>query len=246
MIHQFVLLDRPALEPQSGQGLSPDQLPRIVGRVGVADDFVALETYDDGRVDSLGDRFTVLAGSSIVPAHPRTKVLGENARSSLALTWEWLTPANLDQAEAERLNREKREQILKDVWPVTPMPYLGFRTPERAARDGNAVVPLRAALCQFERDQAMGEGVEPLPLRARLGIAAEPEIDPTNVDIVRVPLARLAGIRVAELDDESLVTLYRRVRRAMMPKTMEQAARVIVDRPHLFAQGLIDPVAVLR
>ncbi len=244
MIAQFVLLDRPALPPESSQGLSPDQIPRIVGRIGVSPEVAALETYDDGRVDALGDRFTVLAGASIVPAHPRTNVVGVAARSNLALTWEWLTPEDLEQAEGERLDREKRAQILMDVWPKTPMPYLGFRTPEQAARDGNAEVPLRAALLQFERDQFMLEDGKPLPLRERLGVRTEPAIDPTNVDIVRVPLARLSGINPAELDDESLVTLYRRVRRAMMPKTMEETALAIVARPHLFEQGQVDPVAV--
>ena len=243
-VRQFVLLDRPTLPAQSGEGLAPDQLPRIVGRVGVTDEIAALETYDDGRVDRLGDRFTVLAGASIVPAHPRTKVLGEESRSGLALTWEWLTPEGMLPAEGERLDREKRAQILQDVWPKTPMPYLAFRTPERAAQDGDAAVPLRAAILQFERDQATTGDAEPTPLRARLGLHAEPAIDPTNVDIVRVPLARLSGIDPAQLDDESLVTIYRRVRRAMLPKTMEEAARAIVARPHLFEQGQVDPVAV--
>ena len=244
MIRQFALLDRPNLPAQSGQGLKPDQLPRIVGRIGVSPEVVGLETYDDGRVDALGDRFTVLAGSSIVPAHPRTNVLNQEARSSLALTWEWLTPVDLEQAEGERLDREKRTQILMEVWPKTPMPYLGFRTPERAARDGNAEVALRAALLLFERDQFLMEDGQPLSLRERLGVRAEPAIDPTNVDIVRVPLARLSGIDPTKLDDESLVTLYRRVRRAMLPKTMEDAAKAIVARPHLFEKGRIDPVAV--
>ncbi len=244
VVDQFVLLDRPQLESQSGAGLSPDQLPRIVGRVGVLDDIVALETYDDCRVDALGDRFTVLAGSSIAPAHPRTKVMGEDSRSSLALTWEWLHPLNMDPAAVERIDLEKRDQILREVWPITPMPYLGMRTPERAARDGDAEVPLRAALCQLERDQPPGSTGEPSPLRAKLAIPEEPAIDPKNVDIIRVPLGRLAAIKVDELDDESLVTLYRRVRRAMMPRTMEEAARAIVARPHLLEGGKIDPVAV--
>jgi len=244
VIDQFVLLDRPQLEDQSGQGLTSDQIPRIVGRVGVLEEIATLETCDDGRVDALGDRFTVLAGSSIAPAHPRTKVMGEDARSTLALTWEWLYPVGIDQAEAERLNREKSEQILRDVWPITPKPYLGMRTPERAARDQAAEIPLRAALCQLESDQSVDSTGEAFSIRTRLGIPQEPAIDPKNVDIVRVPLGRLAGIKVVELDDESLVTLYRRVRRAMMSKSMEDAARAIVARPHLFDNGVIDPVAV--
>ena len=186
----------------------------------------------------------MLAGSSIVPAHPRTRVTGVSPRSTLALAWDWYLPEEIGPAEAERLTTEQRSKVLREVWPVTPMPYLGFRTPEQAARDGDAEVPLRAALVQFERSQATSPDDVPGALRVRLGIPPEPTIDPTNVDIARVPLARLAGIDMARLDDESLILLYQRARRGMLPRTLEEAARTIAGRPSLFRDGKVDPVAV--
>ena len=244
IVDQFVLLDRPEVKLAAGGVLTIDSIPRILGRVGLTDDVAVLETYDDGRVDSLGDRFTVLAGSAIVAAHPRTKVVGVSSRSSLALTWEWMLPAGIDPAESEQLDRKQRALTLSEVWPLTPMPYLKFRTPERAARDGNAEVALRGALCQFEREQTLGAPDDPLPLRNRLGVPPEPAVDPQTVDVARLPLGRLTELPVAELDDDRLVTFYRRVRRAMLPHAMETAARAIVARGHLFDQGKIDPVAV--
>ncbi len=244
-VDTFAFLDRPAIEKHDGKGLTADQIPRILGRVSIGQEIVALETHDDGRVDSLGDRFTALAGSAIAPAHPRTKVLGEDSRSTLALAWEWLYPAGIDPTEATRLDLEQRVRMLRDVWPVTPMPFLGFRTPEQAARDGNAAIPLRAAFCQYEQDREIGKaGLDFAALRARLKVEPEPAIDPEAVDVARLPLARLSAVPADRLDDDRLVLFYRRARRAMIADAMEAAARAIVARPSLFEKGQIDPVSV--
>ena len=244
-VDTFALLDRPAIEEHTGKGLTADMIPRILGRVSVGQEIAALETHDDGRVDPLGDRFTALAGSSIAPAHPRTKVLGEDSRSSLSMVWEWLYPEGMEPIEAERIDGEQRVRMLRDVWPVTPMPYLGSRTPEQAARDGNAAIPLRAALCQYEQDRSLEKaGLDFNALRARLKVEPEPAIDPSTVDLARLPLARLAAVPADRLDDDRLVLLYRRARRAMIVVPMEAAARAIVARPALFEKGRLDSVSV--
>ena len=159
--------------------------------------------------------------------------------------WESLYPAGLEPAEAERLDREQRIRMLRDVWPVTPMPYLGFRTPERAAREGGFEIPLRAALCQYEQDRELEKGgLDFAELRARLNLEPEPAIDPATVDVEALPLARLASVPAEKLDDDRLVQYYRRARRVMMTPPMEAAALAIVARPSLFEQGKIDPVSV--
>jgi tetratricopeptide (TPR) repeat protein len=241
----FALLDRTALEKQDGKGLRAEQVPRILGRVAVGTTTVALETHDDGRVDSLGDRFTALAGSAIAPAHPRTKVLGEDSRSSLALMAEWVYPEGIDRAEADRIDAEQRVVAIRDVWPITPMAYLGFRTPERAAADGNAAVPLRAALCQYEMHRELEKaGLDFAALRARLKVEPEPAIDPSTVDIARLPIARLASVPVEKLDDDLLLQHYRRTRRALIPDAMEATSLEIVSRPSMVEQGQIDTLSV--
>jgi tetratricopeptide (TPR) repeat protein len=244
-VDTFVFLDRPAIDKHSGEGLKPEEIPIILGRVSIGHEIVALETFDDGRVDSLGDRFTALAGSAIAPAHPRTKVLGEEARSILVMGWEWLYPAEMTQQEARRIDLEQRVKILRDVWPVTPMPYLGFRTPEKAAKDGDAEIPLRAALCQYEQDRAVVKaGLDFGALRTRLNIPAEPAIDPATVDLSRLALGRFFEVAADQLDDDRLIDFYRRSRRSVIAESLEAAAREIIARPSLFDQGKIDAVSV--
>ena len=244
-IDSFALLDRPAIEKHDGVGLQPEQIPRILGRISIGHDLAALETHDDGRVDTLGDRFTALAGSSIAPAHPRTKVLGEDSRSTLALVWEWLYPAGMDPKQAERLDAEQRVWMLRDVWPKTPMPFLHSRTPEQAAGQPDAALPLRAALCQYEQDLELEKaGLDFADLRRRLKVEAEPALDPASLEVAWVPLARLAAVPADQLNDEKLVQYYRRVRRAMLAPAMEAAALAIAARPALFEQGKVESVSV--
>ena len=57
-----------------------------MGELLVSPDTVILETYDDGRLDRLVDRFTAAAGANIPPAHPRTKIIGKEQRHLLALS----------------------------------------------------------------------------------------------------------------------------------------------------------------
>ncbi len=232
-VDQFLLLDK----PRTAAGAStprPDDLPRIDGRVLVGREIVALEAYDDGRLDGLAQRFRDLAGDAITPAHPRTKLLGHSTRASLALRTEWLLPEGLAPAESERLTSLERERVVFQVWPDTPMPYLNGRTPRQAAAAGDAQTPLRAALCQLELGQEFfRDGVDFAALRSELNIPAEPEIDPDSAEIDQIHLARLHRVPAARLDDDRLVALFSRAHRTLMPLALEQSAMALVARPAL-------------
>ena len=109
----------------------------VEGDLLIGKDSVILETYDDGRLDRLVDRFTAAAGANIPPAHPRTKIIGKEQRHVLALTWRWQIPDGVAEDEAERLNDEQIAHIISEVWPATPHPALRRRTPLQAAKAGD-------------------------------------------------------------------------------------------------------------
>jgi tetratricopeptide (TPR) repeat protein len=242
-VEQFVLLDRP--EKEATTDLKVTEVPRIVGRVFIATDITALEAFDDGRLDRLADRFTALAGAGIVPAHPRTKILGRVPRLQLALTWEWLMPDGVDATQSKRLSIEQGVYLINEIWPNTPNPAFRGRTPLQAARAGDSEVPLRAAVFQFELSQeAWREEFDFAALRARLRIPAEPPIDPETVDIETLHLARLALLPVADLGVEKLVGFYRRARRTLLEDSMGRAARVLVDRPEAMERLGVESLSV--
>jgi len=238
---QFALLASPRIE--AARGLSVDQIPRIVGRILVGQEIVALEGVDDGRLDALSERFTTLAGATIPPAHPKTKVLARVARSAIALSCEWLIPEGIDRDEVDRLSLDQGAVIFRDIWPKTPLPYLGGRTPAAAAAAGNAEVPLRAAVFQLEQSlEPWRESVDFGALRASLNIPPEPPIDPDTVDIEQLHLARLDLVPVDRLSDERLVAYYGRAKRMMQPRAVERAARVLLERPSVATMARIEPL----
>jgi tetratricopeptide (TPR) repeat protein len=253
-VDQFALLDRP--DPRHGRDDNPaddgstltqDQIPRVIGRAFVGQEIAALETYDDGRLDRLSERFSARAGAALAPAHPRTKVLGSFPRLQLALTWEWLLPDGIDPEEAHRLNREQGAALIRDVWPNIPLGFLRGRTPLQAATDGDAEVPLRAALFLLELSrEPWRQGFDFGALRSRLNIPPEPVIDPETVDVTKLHLARLTLVPADRLSDETLVDLYDRSRAAALTDALEAAALALVARPEAIERLEIDSMALFR
>jgi tetratricopeptide (TPR) repeat protein len=239
---RFFLLDRRRIEARPG--LSHRDIPMTEGEVIVGENSVVLETYDDNRLDRLIDRFTAAAGATIPPAHPRTKLIERVPRYLLALTWQWSLPRGLSDDDIDRLNREKRAQILSEVWPETPNPALGGRTPVQAARAGGAETALRAAIRLLETSEPAGDELDWGQVRARLGLPPEPAIDPRDLDLDRLHLSRWSMIPAAELDDDRLVELFRRAREWGLNDVVLAAARAIADRPALVASSGLDPLGL--
>ncbi|HEX8200294.1 MAG TPA: hypothetical protein VF590_07390, partial [Isosphaeraceae bacterium] len=243
-VDQFALLDRPGPGP-GATATRPEDLPVVVGRVLLGQEIVALEALDDGRLDALKDRFLERAGPSLSPAHPKTKPVGRVSRASATFQTEWLLPPDLPRAEMDHLQRENRARVLRSVWPETPRPYLGGRTPRQAAAAGDARIALRAALCQLELSGSEWEDRgEMAALRGELGLDPEPAIDPVTVRIDRVHLARLHRIPADRLDDDRLIALYLRARTYDLILAIDRAARALADRPALLEKGTIDRFVV--
>jgi tetratricopeptide (TPR) repeat protein len=242
---EFRLLDRPMADDRPAGRIEVQDLPREVGRVMVGPDFATLEAHDDGRLDALGDRFTVTAGATIAPAHPKTRVVGSAAKSKLAVRIDWSPPGWLTTEEVTRLAFEYRIKMLNEVWPETPLPCLRFRSPTRASKDGDAVVPLRAAISQIEVfPELENHGFDFKAFRARFGLEPEPAIDPATVDIDRVPLARLRDVPADQLDDTRLLALLQRTRRSALFDAFEPAALAFVARPALVETHQAESLAI--
>ena len=235
----FHWLDRPRIEARTG--LARQEIPLIQADVVVGPDTVVLEAYDDGRLSGLIDRFAALAGGSVPPAHPRTKVIGQVDRTEHAMSWHWYLPPDLPEREQRRLEREQLAHLMTTVWPETPLKQLGGRSPVQAGRDGDSEVPLRATvlILEFTGDR-LGEEVDWTRLRTRLSIAPEPPIDPETMDIVRIPLGRLALIPLPRLDDDRLVRIYLRAHEWGLVDLLLRAAHEIVGRPHLSMSSKLD------
>jgi tetratricopeptide (TPR) repeat protein len=239
---RLFLLDRKRIEARSG--LSHRDIPMSEGEVIVGENSVVLETYDDNKLDRLIDRFTAAAGATIPPAHPRTKVIEKVPRHLLALSWQWSLPHGLSDEDVHRLNREKRAHILSEIWPETPNPALGGRTPVQAARAGGSETALRAAIRLLEVSDPADNLLDWGQVRARLGLPPEPAVDPRELDLDQLHLSRWSMIPVDELDDARLVDLYHRAREWGLGDVAIKAARAIAGRPSLPASSGLDPIGL--
>jgi len=238
-VASFHWLDRPRIEARTGLGRQ--EIPLIQADILVGPDTVVLEANDDGRLNGLIDRFATLAGRSMPPAHPRTKVIGQLDRTEQAMSWHWYLPPDLTEREKRRLTREQIAHLITTAWPETPLRQLGGRSPVQAGRAGNCEVPLRAAvlILEFSGDK-LGDEVDWPRLRSRLSISPEPTIDPETVDVDRMPLGRLALIPVPRLDDDRLVKFYLRAHEWGLVDLVLRAAHEIVARPHLSSSSKLD------
>jgi tetratricopeptide (TPR) repeat protein len=240
---RFFLLDRPQILAK--EGLTPAEIPVVLGEMLISSDSVILETYDDGRLDRLTDRFTAAAGATIPPAHPRTKIISKEQRHLLKLSWRWHLPEGLAEEEAERLNDLQIAAIIRDVWLDTPNPALRWRTPMQAAKIADLATALRAAVLQLQlTDETWVGQVDWTGFRAKLELPAEPEPQLDQVKIDDLPLSRLALIPVEPLDDDRVLALYRRGREWGIRMVANRAAQRIDAQPSLMAKGMIEPIAL--
>jgi tetratricopeptide (TPR) repeat protein len=238
-VTSFNWLDRRRVDARPD--LKRQDIPLILADVLVGSDIVVVETHDDGRLDELIDRFAALAGRTVRPAQPRTKVIDQVDRSEHAMSWHWYLPPDLPDQEKWRLTRQQLAHMISNVWPETPLPQLGGRSPIQAGRAGNGEVPLRAAVLAIEfSSDRLGEELDRTKLRSRLSIPAEPPIDPYTAEIDRVPLGRLALIALPPLDDDRLLTLYLRAQEWGLNEPLLRATYEILNRPNLSSSGRVD------
>jgi hypothetical protein len=240
-VAHYLWLDRPRADARSD--LSREQVPLIRAELLIDDKSVMLEAYDDGKLDGLIDDFTVLAGRTVPPAHPRTKVIGQTERAEHAMSWHWYLPPELADDDKRRLTLEQIAHYVKEVWPRTPRPNFGGRTPQQLDQSGKNEALLRGAVLALELSgEDWTELVDWPKFRASLGIAPEPSIDPESVDILRVPLGRLSLVPLDRLDDDRLVAMYRRAHEWGLNDLLPAIARAIVNREGQIARGSIEAV----
>jgi tetratricopeptide (TPR) repeat protein len=246
-VERFLLLDRPQIAPKPG--LTRQEIPRIEGEVLVSKDVVVLETYDDGRLDRLIDRFVARAGLNIPPAHPRTKVISREPRYLLNLSCRWRIPGGVSEDDADRFNQEQVASMIEEVWPKTPNPHLRGRTPLHAAKAGDAETALRAAVRTLEyTDEEWVERVDWSRFRSSLHLKPEPviEADLATIEptIAQLHLSRLSSIPVEQFADERALLIYHWARLWGLRSVMIRAARVIAEHPSLLIKGRLETTAL--
>jgi len=153
----------------------------------------------------------------------------ENAESPIAQLDDLLSPrhwygSELPRERAQALMQQERRQALLGKWPDLPTARLDGQTPRQAAAD--PLLQTRVMALVEYLGGLLGEEspIEPNELRGELGLPLAEPIDPTGLDIDRLPLVRLAKLDVGKLNDEQIQAAYQR-------------AEMVQDAPALLALG---------
>jgi tetratricopeptide (TPR) repeat protein len=208
------LLDR--VPPTSGKGITREQIPRVVGQVFVfgkqtdRDARLELFTYRTEELTKSQRVLSEVVGDALGPAEPE-KVTTRTPAVSHALSWNWRLPEDTPVEEREALIAAERRTVLLEKWPAMKLKVLDGAAPQDAARDPAMRVPVLAAVLNLELSSMNdGDELDFNELRSKLGLPQTTKIDPTGLEVMLVPLARLHRLDAAKLTDEQLEAAYAR------------------------------------
>ena len=234
-----VLLDRPQLT--TAAGLSLETMPRLACQLwlfGRQTDRAARLEGIEVSADGLASIRAVVReiGGAAIAEEPSTTVVGHISATRRKLLRAWQPPRETSREQIESLAREHQRAVLLDIWPETPLPCLGGKSP-RARRWPNPsnASAMSAALCLLDYWQTdRGVAADLDELRRRLGL---PILEPIEVAdekaLDSVPLNRLARLVLEKLSDKGLLAVFRRAMMYNVREALRRFAAEIIARPSL-------------
>lgn len=235
----WLLLDRDL--PESGAGIEPDQVPRMLGFLS----FYGRQTDRAERLELVAERgaspidgphaealtvASALGGEAIGPAGEDV-VTGETAATDPVLNTRWHFPVDTLPARRRELLIAERKRVLLESWPEIARPALSNKSPAEASKEADMKLPLAATLLVLQQSTAGIDAEVFQQLRDKLGMAAPTPINPNEVEIDLLPLARVSRADLSQASDEGLFGLYERAVLAGANEVVHDVAKVVIDRP---------------
>jgi hypothetical protein len=231
----YLLLDRPM--PASAEGLAAEAMPNFLGQAL----FFGRQTDREARIEVLGltaadlpqtaALLQALAGDAI-DLETKQEVVGKVSASQELLQHKWRPPRDITRQQLQALTIEFQRDALLAKWPDLKLGALDGKSPREAAADPACRVRALAAVMLLSSwNEHLSSWFDFNELRSRLGL---PTLDPIHAqkgDVERLPLIRLTRLVVEELDDESLLTAYRRAVAFGATPAMRKLAKAVIERP---------------
>ncbi|HEY2841819.1 MAG TPA: hypothetical protein VGJ26_21855 [Pirellulales bacterium] len=209
----YLLLSLPM--PRASEGLTPESVPVMLGQMLL----YGRQTDREARLEVTFDRPDEAAARAVV-----TEVCGELVRPASgeevepgaqadlwALEWKGRLPEDATVDVVHKLMSDQQRRAVLDRWTQVSFPPLGGKTPAQAAGDSTLEIPLAALVLNLElASQSPAAAGVFEELRQHLKLPVEGLIDPTGVDMDRLPLARLHRLDCPKLTDEQLVMAHQR------------------------------------
>lgn len=226
---EFYLLDKDFVK--DADAATMENLPAIVGVVRTRGTSLELEFAEPIADDPRPTVLLEAAGDTVDRNGERT-VAGTIPLSTVRLRRMWGVPSNAPPEALHRIRRIVHEQNYREIWPETPLGWLGNKTPREASQVPELKSVLRAALLLNEyATEAAQFDIDLTELRRGLGLEPEPTFEGDGIAIERLPLARLRQVRAESLSTPRLRVLFERALRFSMPLAIQHAAATLVSRP---------------
>jgi hypothetical protein len=232
------VLDKPELKGTEWSKLTADDVPLLQGAVllfGKETDRPARLVIHTvrSRADGIAQLAAELLGSEL-PAPAGENVVNHAQWLSVEVLQEPRIPAQAPPVERQRLQREIQKQAILQRWPRTPAPMLDGKTPLEVAESGKDKITLLSMLLNLEIvAQDANWDVDLNEVRTLLGLEPEGPLALDNVNFERLPVHRLSRVDVAKLNDEQLLTIYRRSYAVMAVSSLRRIAQEVISRPSL-------------
>ncbi|MFM1802965.1 MAG: hypothetical protein RJA81_2317 [Planctomycetota bacterium] len=145
----YMMLSKPQVTNPSE--LTLETVTNAIGTVVVEDRNVMLTAVDNGQLDQWAEQLRDIAGSAIVPAHPRTKHVHKKAMDGIFTEPSWVLPSETPENIQSALRTAYIENIAEKVIPQRTVKCLGNLTAGQYAQSDHSKVPLRAFLRLFDQ-----------------------------------------------------------------------------------------------
>lgn len=224
--------------------LDPKQLPRILGQILVLDEdkerSEPAELQINARSPDLSDAdcelVVRLAEGSIdgTPAENwgEVKSASSISKDRAAVNFECVFGAGLRQSEVLKHRQAYARYVSYELWPQTSLSALDGVTPQKAARNPDAHLPVCAAINVMATfADEFGFPVDVDALRKQLGLPAVqpcPVTDPK--DIVNLPATDAIRLPFAELTPEALINAFSIVGSSNQTHAFRRILQVMFER----------------
>jgi len=232
-----ILLDCPT--PDTGVDIKREEIPHVIAFLSIygkrTDREARLEVTTD-RGDDL-ERVQKLLGEITkngLGEPTEEEVVGKKSLSEESLSWRWRLPDDTPADHRQKLLAEERRKAILERWTQAPRAALQNQSPQEAAGKEELRIQLLASALIIEQ-AAVDPGELPLfeELRQRLELPAPDPIDPTDLDLDRIPLVRVPRFDLTKLTDDRLAKLLDRSVLMGAKFTTIIVARELVARPEL-------------
>ncbi len=243
----YWLLDRAESVP--GADITAEQVPQVAGQVFL----FGKQTDRAARLEMVAYR-TELSKAQTVLAEVGGDALGTAGREEVttqvpavqhALSWNWRLPDDTPSEKRLELMNQHRRDILLNRWSELPQKIFAGKTASQVAGDPSQRIRLLASilLLEMSTDQ-LAFDFDFNELRRKLGCPTQEAIDPKQVSLAELSLARLGRVDVKRLSDDELIDLYRRADHYRHIAALSKLALEITLRPSLEQKKDLDKAEV--